>query len=485
MEPIPSTSIYSWNVNGLEVRLLETHDSLSYETVNTKDSQTIYGEPFDLTGRTIEKMISYLKKCRVMIGQEGKASFLRNCKTWSVGNKEISLLGDSLSGKSIDQLAWDVFCNSTKETTFFPFQKSTIASARCHSATVAIIEKIKNESFTNLELRQLLNDFKVVRVLDGKTYKKEYEELIEKKRRIEEAELRRYIQENEEKPVTVAATYLTLGLTLATSYAEIASAAVAASSFFGGAALGSVAAFYAGTILALTPAAVIPAGAAFLYSNWRYHTDAENRKAIENKKKFEYHPTFIEIEPKLTAPSVMDDRILVSKFTWAVTIITGPDGYSAAHTAIIVEGLANAYFKELDDGQYFMHRSHFKAPVKSGICSEDKFKEKVIQGVQKTETWMISSKKVESMLRLIKEEKSLQQEKIESGEEVKLDRPGNKSKFGEGHHSCFTWARQMVKTLGVKVIKARLGLPQRIFSYPLDYTHTFEEHRQRPFIVRI
>ena len=57
-------------------------------------------------------------------------------------------------------------------------------------------------------------------------------------------------------------------------------------------------------------------------------------------------PFLIEIEP-ISEPSQIDDRVLVSKFRWAVTLICR-NGSEGNHASVIVEGLNNGEFDDLN-----------------------------------------------------------------------------------------------------------------------------------------
>lgn len=482
MEPISSVPLHVWSVNGFEVKLIESEDSLEYETVNAKDLQPICKNSFDLQNNTKEQIVSYLKKCHVMIEPDGHANFFYNFCSWNLENKEIHLLN-----KGNNHLIWEVFCKSVEITTFFSIGDATVASTRCHPATVAIINKMKNGLFTPTELSQFLNDFKIVRIVESESYAQELKELLRLKESMEQHELERYIENKVLQP------HVGLATAASTVFSIYRLCTMPASLFAGAEFLGSLAPLMAkfGIFYAAGVTPFLPIIAATSYCFWRYHTDAENRLTEQtfasSSLTFKCFPLSIELEPKLTASSVMDDRILVSKFTWAVTLTKGPSGSRKSHTAIVVEGLANAYFKnEIEDGQYFLHQSEYNPPIKSRICSVEKLKKRILGGgVERSETWMIPSEKVEAMFRLIEREQAFVDEEMAKGTIKDINMPGIASWAGDGTHSCITWAKKMLKTLGVKVIKTSLGSPKKIFTVPGDYTETFEEHSKRPFVAQI
>jgi hypothetical protein len=99
----------------------------------------------------------------------------------------------------------------------------------------------------------------------------------------------------------------------------------------------------------------------------------------------------VEIEP-ISFPSKLDDRVLVSKFMWAVTLITY-DGLSENHAKICFEGMNN--------GKYRCKIGHFTGEkvklykVKSGK----------VKLSTRSEIWMISSKQVLPVIKLIAKER--------------------------------------------------------------------------------
>ncbi|HRD55585.1 MAG TPA: hypothetical protein PLC42_04220 [Parachlamydiaceae bacterium] len=93
MEPIIN-SPHSWYVNNFKVRLLQEHDSLAYETINTINGNFIYKESFDeyLKITPMEQLISSLKNRRVMIKDNGSAAFSYHYLNSILDDKEINLI---------------------------------------------------------------------------------------------------------------------------------------------------------------------------------------------------------------------------------------------------------------------------------------------------------------------------------------------------------------------------------------------------------
>jgi hypothetical protein len=198
-------AIYQWDVNDCVVYLMKKRDalgklSLEYKTIKNK-KQICIGHIEIPESESTEGMISHLKKCKVMVGENGIAHFLQNFHTWENTHRNIFLESEEsfsfedgvISSFSdyhrwesdpnlklslvlgIEGLVWNVFQRVTKECSFHHFQEVTVPSSRCHSETVALIEKIKIDALGNSQLLySLISDF-TVRVLDSAFIKKEYE----------------------------------------------------------------------------------------------------------------------------------------------------------------------------------------------------------------------------------------------------------------------------------------------------------------------
>jgi len=169
MDPINSSNIIqNWSINSFEVRLFNNNNQLKYETVDTIDGSVVYQDSVILNSGSPEQMIPFLKNSRIRIGEKGNVIFLQNIQAWSLDNYVVNLT------RGADELIWNIFCNSVKNSSFHPLRESTIPSGRCHPETVAMIDKIIKESFKDKRNRDTLTqDFKVVRVLDTELYNEE------------------------------------------------------------------------------------------------------------------------------------------------------------------------------------------------------------------------------------------------------------------------------------------------------------------------
>jgi len=478
------TPIQLWNVNDFEVRLFQNSDYLEYETVDNRDGKAIYKNSVNINGKTAEQAIPILKNCRIIIGEKGDVNFCHNYHTWNVNNCDVQLI------KGADDLTWDIFCNLTKSSSFHSLKTSTIPSTRCHPETVVIIEKIKNESFKDRkQIFRLIDDFKLVQITNSDNLKEESKR-INNEIEFEKRDL--FIK----KTQNVCLASFTSGTVFSTLMPHFGYGTLAFVDLVGKPALvlGGIAATSMTCTLVLLPLCPIICAIKYFWVKKQCELSASKIDLLIPQK-----PLLIEIEPKITAPSAMDDRILVSKFTWAVTLITGPKGDSQAHTAIIIEGLANACFqKEPPDGQYFIHKSEFNPPVISRLYCATKFKRDILLGIEKSETWMISSEKVDAMMRLIDQERQLQEDILDRGEKVMFNTWGKKTMIGEDAHSCFTWAREKIGVLGIKLVAAeftsdvsvfeqfkKIRLPETIVTIPRAYTNPLEYYHKKPCVVQI
>ena len=469
MDPIQP--IYSWNVNGYEVRVFQEQDYLEYETVDIKSGKIFFKGFVNFKGVTLEEMLSRFKNCRVMIEDNGSAKFLQRYHTWDLNNYEVNLI------KGTNDLIWDVFSNLTQITSFISFRESISPSARCHPETVAIINEIKNECFKDSS--------QIVRLVDKVIFENEGKKW---KANSFNKQLNDYIQNSFDKNrdwmlynswATSATVLWASGGALSTSLTAYLGTGVIGSS-------ASLVSLLALSQFAMVGGLLIPL--AYVGYNTSKGADELFDELINNERKIndcQKTPNLIEIEPKLTAPSSFDPRIIVCKFTWAVTLITGPKGDSGNHAAIIVEGLDNAYFNGVNTNQeYFIYKSEFNPPIRARIYDKKKFQRDLLIGIQKSETWMISSEKVEVMLNSIEQEKQLQQDMLNDGEIIKIDYKGNESILGKGHHNCFTWAREKLKMLNIDMPKIKFGPPDMLLTLPKCYTHTIEEGLKRELTVQ-
>jgi hypothetical protein len=199
-------------------------------------------------------------------------------------------------------------------------------------------------------------------------------------------------------------------------------------------------------------------------------------------------PLLIEIEP-ISAPSRIDPRIRVSKFTWAVTLVTH-SGSEGNHAKIVIEGINDGFYDEeaprigvarkVGIGEKFIHLADYSPQIQSGLLSPDD-----LEYETRTEIWMRPSNKIKKMLEDIKKEQYF----------PTCRRPfnfyGKASKFytftpwdkkwrifsGETGDNCFTWARDKLNTIDIDLGKGYLDF---VVAMAKNYTRDKQEYKTIP-----
>ena len=77
---LEAKTIHQWAVNEFVVYLIKHQDILEYKT--TKEGKEVYSSYIELPGSiNLNQMILYLKKCQVMVDENGVTSFFANSYT--------------------------------------------------------------------------------------------------------------------------------------------------------------------------------------------------------------------------------------------------------------------------------------------------------------------------------------------------------------------------------------------------------------------
>lgn len=461
--------VYHWNANKFVVYLIKKPDSLKYKIID-RDQKEIYTNCIEIPkSKTLEWMLSHLKQCKVMVDENGVTRFLKTYNTWADTDIEISLVRET------EGLAWNVFRKATNDNFFIDFQKTTIPSLQCHPKTIELIEKIKTEAFNNKKLLDsLITDFKV-HVIHFEELKEKLNEARKKNLMDQESYWLLYTP----KPKDLY-PYLVAGSTLAFRKAII-SAAKATSQFFGGSVLGAAAGFYAGVCTFSLVANVFPSIS--LVKDLCYFVMPEALcKKQETLQKTSLPPLqgdLIEIEP-ISAPSRIDERIHVSKFIWAVTIITHT-GCFGNHAQLVVEGINDGFYsnetplttngKTIKNGEKFTYMAEFNPPIKSQLI----LPEEEMPFETRSETWIRTSDDIKKMIEDIEQEKCLPKENRRIfnalGRGSKLYRINIKtlSKVSKVGDNCFDFVREKVEIIGITLNKSSF---EPIFT--LAKCHTLE-----------
>jgi len=162
----------------------------------------------------------------------------------------------------------------------------------------------------------------------------------------------------------------------------------------------------------------------------------------------------LELEPLVVEKSRLDNRVLVSKFQWAVTLVAY-HGSEGNHANIFIEGVD---FEEEKKG-YFIHRSHHTGPiVEAGLFDESGLTS--FKLAERTEQWKRSSHKMREMLQSIERDKKTT---------PVFDQKGRDSIFGNRGDSCFTWAREKMRIIDV-------NLGQSKFGWVITRTKNYTQH---------
>ncbi|MGL5264004.1 MAG: hypothetical protein ACRDAI_05460, partial [Candidatus Rhabdochlamydia sp.] len=437
-----------------------------YKTID-KNQKEIYAQYIEIPEEeNLEDLVSHLQSCAVMVGENGVVNFLAVYNTW----ESTSTAGLFMSGKvnldvklirGTEDLIWSVFQKNTNNNINFNFY-ATVPSLQCHPETIALVEKIKTEAFENLSLLYCLaTDFKVTRVVHCGDFE---HQLHKEQHKAQQAQQDHYFRSifthkfNPHRYLMFASMYMFRNTAI--------SAAKTTSQFLGGRVLGSVAGLYAGFITFSALSNIC--NYATFFKNYCFFTESEALcKKQEILQKISVPKTsayLIEVEP-ISAPSRIDPRTLVSKFTWAVTIITH-QGSGGNHAQIIVEGINDGFYsremprtineENIEEGEKFTYLAEFDPPIKSQLVLPDQH----LPFETRTETWIRPSNEVKKMLEDIEQEKRCPKKTRRVFNA--LGRRSNFYKFspskwnlsGEIGDNCFDFAREKVKIIGVILKKS-------------------------------
>lgn len=452
--------IKSWVVNDREVDLFRINDRISCKVTDTKTGN-IQREYLTLTpGKSIEENVLDYKSAEVIFGRTVIPRFSIPCHKWTTKNKEIGL---HLLGS---QFICRIYDTTTKKCHYIEKEKIIdyfLTSNNC-SAEVKLkfeklvdninkiellIKKLKEAQIryggnklieiTNKRIKEnaiksanmiisFLKDFKISCMIDS-DLSKEDSDFWEKKR-VFDLQMQETYQ-NIYK--TAGASIFSLGLAIVCPPLGILALSAGAA---GTASLG-----------------VKNLKQDIIRDNYRINERLAlkryNKRVIELKSK--KLPFLFEIEP-ISQPSQVDERVLVSKFTWAVTLICrgGPDG---SHASIIVEGLNNGDIPGVEIGKYFLHKSdlHSQNFITSQLLKKN------LMFDRRTQIWKVTNEKAITLLKNI-------QEDIRKIDEV----PGYNIEFakyfpGPKEHNCFTWAREKLKEANIVDLGTKTFLDMGLF----------------------
>lgn len=471
----PRDILHTWSLKEYTVHLFTNENILKCEMIDHSGKE-VYKATIDIpVSYTIEKMIAKLKQCKILLKNE-VPNFRLPVNTWHLENKEVHLLPDT------NQLLWNIVEESNTEGLFFSFQEVTIPSERCHLETVALIEKIKEDSLNRTYKNYLKTDFHVVRVLTPG-------EIPEEIRENEKNQLS--LLDNQEKETK---SNVNKGLAIGTgtgsaalylSWNAIGAATGTAASWLGSGTMATIATGALGVGLGTASFGIGMALPLFHFMpkiESLYTTEMGKARHVANHihELIIERPLFVEIQP-ISLPSEIDDRMLVSKFTWAVTLVTHGGDFDN-HAQIIVEGINDGFYNEqnnyiqgvenLELGAKFAYMCELKPPINSKIFT----KEEKLNFFSRSEIWMRSAFQTKKMIENIEQEKATFSYSFNYWGIRSMFYKFNPQKFnlsGKKGDNCFTWSQKKLKLidvdLGEKITDHAAGLARNHTAKPENY----------------
>lgn len=437
VNPAQMIPVKRWVSVDYNMLLFRIDNKIKIKVLNNKsrDIRTFLYNPVDIDAFVKKYLYS------VVIMEGDKPHFL-NCR-WQWVYKELKI---SLQLSKPGDLIGHIYAEKEMEALQFECDADWIVpSGRCHSDTVALIEKAKSKSMADFV--DIMKDFKV-------TF---------------------YTYHNEPPSVNSADRQYTVE--------KAAIEKVKKGSFWNGKYVSEETAKYSLPPLVCTPLGDLPVYVCAATSHLFYNalkrsmisqSEKDNAQMLfkRNKKRIqalETRPLIIEVEPR-SQKSKIDDKVLVSKFMWAVTMIAN-QGSNGNHAQLIVEGLNNSDLDlgEIAHGNYFASVYHLQNATEISIA--------LIKGEiryqQRTQVWKVNSQKVVKMLDSIAEEKRKMED---DGYQIEYDELGP-SISKPNANNCCSWLIGHLKAaeIGDLETKSSFGtalFPARVRSYT-EYGNSF------------
>lgn len=195
-------------------------------------------------------------------------------------------------------------------------------------------------------------------------------------------------------------------------------------------------------------------------------------------------PFSIFMEPR-SFTSRIDNRMHVSKFMWAVTLVAHR-GSLGNHAEIIIEGVNNGSILTLDvaEGDFFIWRADFSPEIKSIKLEPHK-----LVYHKRTQVWMTPSYKVHQMLTKINEESEYQNQIYRESGKASYDDYlkslffdlGRNSMFYSGplRHNCLTWAVEKLRIADIHINE----IPGEVFASLITVVASHEEAFEKTNVV--
>ena len=387
-------------------------------------------------------VISYLFNCKAVLEEQNDVILIKPILTHILEDKAVSLV---CGGKS---LVWHVFDTTLNEALQVSFEH-TMFSKRCSEETRIRITAERTKSVAEQAL--FFKDFKIINLHNSLKINRKLMEIAENREEI-------HRDLDPIKHSSLATLFAGASLTTAVYYGVATT--------FGPLGLLSV----------MTAASWVN-----LISDKPKYENLEKLRSeksqLEAPQSFLEslpvdNPFAVEMEP-ISAPSKLDPRVLVSKFMWAVTLITY-DGSWGNHAEICIEGIKN-------DGP-FATVAHFTgSDVRAPIIPVDG----KIKLVSRSKIWMRTSEKVQRMLDIIEQEKDMIEQGILILPYAKLGQSSFvriNDEWRGGEPNCLDWVREKMLLVDIELDKSAF---ENIAALARLYTHAPDWYVDKPVTVSI
>lgn len=167
--------------------------------------------------------------------------------------------------------------------------------------------------------------------------------------------------------------------------------------------------------------------------------------------KVRLNPLEIEVVP-IFKPSQIHPGLFVSKFTYALTMVSG-QGPGGNHVQVFIEGIVDDECMPSDSehylkgGDYFLYKFELNNTNSIATKYVQNFNKYNTSTYQRTNPWMVSRKKIKIMIASILKDK-------ENG--IEYSYLGRNTKTGKGEHNCVTWALEKLALVNVHPSKNSL-----------------------------
>lgn len=441
IDPSGDWEVYHSTVNGRKINIAKKQERLisRYDGDNGIRKECFIGGTS--TPPTVRE-ISGIFNCKVVLEAQNTLTFTYPQLTGLFADKEISLV----CGRA--NLVWQVFDTTLNEALQVTFEH-TMFSKRCSEETRIRITAERTKSVAEQAL--FFKDFKVLNLHDPLKINRE---LIEIKENRKEINRDLYPIKHSSPAMLFAAASLTTAVYygVATTFGPL------------------------GLLSAMTAASWVN----LILDKPKYENleklRLENARLEAPQSFLESlpvdNPFAVEIEP-ISAPSKLDPRVLVSKFMWAVTLITY-NGSWGNHAEICIEGIKN--------DRSFATVAHFTgSDVRAPIIPVDG----EIKLVSRSEIWMRTSEKVQKMLDVIEQEKNMIKQGILVLPYAKLGQSSFvriNDEWRGGEPNCLDWVRDKLIMVDIELDKSAF---ENIAALARLYTHKPNWYVDKPVSVSI